>query len=110
MKLIFSKPEKILINMAETRMEIEEIIETTSNIAKFFGDWYLGKIYSCLSDKLHLKEWENSVLEKLKTLEGLYTIASDQVQNSRSITLEVLMIFLVIIEFAFWIWLALTMW
>jgi anti-anti-sigma regulatory factor len=96
--IIFGISTKTAMEIAKKRLEIEEVIETTKNSVKFFGDWYVGKIYSSISERLHLKEWDNIVSEKLKTLEEIYQLAYNQIENRRMVFLELLIVILILIE------------
>ncbi len=98
--LITGGPQGTVMEMAETRMELEKSVESTMNIMKLFGDWYLGRIYSCSSERLHLKEWEDTVMRKLDTLEDLYSIASDNVESRRYMVLESIFVIIVALDLA----------
>ena len=95
---LFSRPGKVLVDVIKKRMEIGEIVENATNIAKFFGDWYLGKIYSNLTQRLHLADWERNVNKKLETLEEIYDILANQVENNMSTFLEFIIVVLIVIE------------
>ncbi len=96
--LLTGGPQGMVMDMAETRMELQKSVESTMNITKLFGDWYLGRIYSFTSDRLRLKEWENTVMKKLDTLEDLYSIASDRIENRRYMVLEFIFVILVALD------------
>ncbi len=96
--LLFGRPFKVSMDVATKRLEISDVIETTKNSVKFFGDWYVGKIYASISERLHLKDWDNILAEKMDTLEDIYTMTSDQIENSRSLWLEIIVVLLILIE------------
>ncbi|MEM3506485.1 MAG: hypothetical protein QXT31_02370 [Candidatus Bathyarchaeia archaeon] len=88
--LLWRKPAKVVMDIAQIRVEMTELIDNIRNITKFFGDWTLAKIYYFLSEKLHLKDWERIITNKLNTLESLYDTASSRNDVYRSTLLETL--------------------
>ncbi|MEM3061045.1 MAG: hypothetical protein QW265_01395 [Candidatus Bathyarchaeia archaeon] len=98
--LSWRKPAKVVMDIAQIRVEMTELIDNIRNITKFFGDWTLAKIYYSLSEKLHLKDWEGIIMNKLNTLEGLYETASSRNDVYRSTLLETLILVLIALEIA----------
>jgi hypothetical protein len=96
--LSWRKPAKVVMDIAQIRVEMTELIDNIRNITKFFGDWTLAKIYYFLSEKLHLKDWEGIITNKLNTLEDLYDTASSRNDVYRSTLLETLIIILIALE------------
>lgn len=98
MFLLGSELRRMTFDLARMRIEVTELVEKTMNITKFMGDWYLAKLYDTLAQRLHLKDWHESVLRKLESMEDLYTMASDRVEAQQANLLEILVIALIVIE------------
>lgn len=95
---IFSSVRKVLLEVAEMRMEMTRYTEDTMNITKFFGDYYLAKLYDLLEDRLHINEWKQTVSKKLDNLDEIYELASDRVDVQKNLLLEVLIVLLIVFE------------
>jgi hypothetical protein len=92
---------KVVAELAETRIEMSELYESTMNITKFFGDWALARLYSLLRERMHLREWTDSVSEKLHVLEDLYQMAYDKSNAARLEMLEIVIVLLILFEVIF---------
>jgi len=66
--------------------------DEVTNITKFFGDWYLARVYLGAHERFHLEQWRNSVAERLKQLDSLYNVVSSEINNFRMISLEILIV------------------
>jgi hypothetical protein len=91
-------PTKLLNTVLTQRLEIQEVLETTKNEAKFFGDWWVGKIYTNITARFHLDQWNKSISEKLDDLEDIYNTVNTQVENRRTNTMDVLIVALFVLE------------
>jgi len=98
MYLLGSELRRMTFDLARMRIEVTELVEKTMNITKFMGDWYLAKLYDKMAQRLHIKDWHDSVLRKLESMEDLYTMASDRVEAQQANLLELLVIALIVIE------------
>lgn len=101
---IFKPVRRVLLEVAEMRMEMTRYIEDTMNITKFFGDYYLAKLYDLLEERLHIAEWEKMVSKKLDNLDEIYELAADRVDVQKSTWLEILVVLLVIFEIVLALW------
>ena len=95
---IFSSVRKVLLEVAEMRMEMTRYTEDTMNITKFFGDYYLAKLYDLLEERLHIDEWKQTVSKKLDNLDEIYELASDRVDVQKNLLLEALIVLLIVFE------------
>jgi hypothetical protein len=87
-----------LLKSREVRNVLREIIEVrTQSILeseavdrniKLIGDWYSARLYSLISKKFHLDEWEADIKEKLRTLEDVYSMATENFSISYRATIE----------------------
>ena len=90
--------ERLMFELARIRIEITEVVEETMNITKFIGDWYLAKLYSMMSNRLHIKDWHSSVMRKLDSVEEMYRMASDKSEMKRGNFLELVIVLLIVFE------------
>lgn len=82
------------------RMEIAEFADEVDNITKFLGDWFLARVYAAAQEKFHLGAWRDTVDEKLRVLNGLYQLATEEDDSRRNIVLEVMIVLLFIADLA----------
>jgi len=81
-------------------MESAMLFEGVNNAIKLLGDQYLARVYRHAAQRLHLAEWDASILRKLATLESIYEKLSDRQTNRRMETLEWIIIALIAFEIA----------
>jgi len=89
---------RVLRNLREIRIDLARLSDELSNITKFFGDWYLAKIHKNISDRFHLADWQRIIGEKMRTLDGLYQILSQDRFNMLMFVLEATIVLLFIID------------
>lgn len=85
-------------NLREIRVDLARFSDELSNITKFFGDWYLAKIYTGLSERFHLGDWYSTVRDKLKTLGDLYQLLQQDRVNFWMVLLETTIVLLFILD------------
>ncbi|MGQ0536496.1 MAG: hypothetical protein ACT4PT_10535 [Methanobacteriota archaeon] len=95
---LFAAPQKVYKEISEARVDFARVKDALDNITKFFGDYYLAKLYKGLSTRFHMAEWEASLDEKLGTLSALYAIAAEEVQNRRALILEASIVLLFVLD------------
>ncbi len=91
LKLFGSSPA-ILRTLRVLRVDVTKLNDEVTNITKFFGDWYLARVYLGAHERFHLEQWRNSVGERLKQLDSIYNVVSAEINNFRMIALEVLIV------------------
>jgi hypothetical protein len=91
----YDQPLRVL---GELKVEANDLFERTGNVLKLVGDQYLARIYGLLAARFHLKEWEASIQRKLEVAEGVYQVISDQASAHRTEFLELIVIFLIVLE------------
>lgn len=91
-------PGPILGRLKSVLMDLTKMAEEITNITKFFGDWHLARIYLACSERFHLKQWENSLEEKLRTLDNLYKMLHDDMNNRRMLLLEAAIVVLFVVD------------
>ncbi len=84
--------------LADVRMDLAELRDKVENISKFFGDWYLGKVYLGCALKFELDSWRRIVNEKMQVLSEIYHVAQAEVTNRRMLLLEALIVLLFVVD------------
>jgi hypothetical protein len=87
-----------LRRVAEMQIDAALLYEEVNNALKLLGDVYLARIYRLASQRLHLAEWDSSILRKLETLESVYQKLSDQQTDRRMEVLEWIIIILIAVS------------
>ena len=87
-----------LRRIAGLQMDSALLFEGVNNALKLLGDQYLARLYRLTSERLHLNQWDASILRKLQTLEGLYERLSDERSNRRIEVLEWIIILLIAVS------------
>ena len=91
-------PGPMLGTLKAVLMDLSKISEEITNTTKFFGDWHQARVYMGASERFHLRDWERSLEDKLKALEGLYKMLVDDVNNRRMLYLELAIVILFIVD------------
>jgi hypothetical protein len=84
--------------LSQVKLEVSEVIEKATNSLKLVGDPYLARIHRAAASRFHSKAWEESVREKLSTVESLYTLLHDRTQTRILLVLEMLIVVLFVID------------
>jgi hypothetical protein len=92
------RTREVMRELREIRIDLAHFSDELSNITKFFGDWHLARIYENISARFHLGDWHRTIDEKLKTLNNLYQLLSQDRTNSWMLTLEVTVVLLFVID------------
>jgi hypothetical protein len=94
----FRSGRPVLPNLRELRIDLARLSDELSNITKFFGDWHLAKTHRNLADRFHLGDWQRIIVEKTRTLDGLYQILLQNRFNAWMFLLEATIVLLFIID------------
>ncbi len=89
-----------LARIAELQLDGVSMFEGVNNAIKLLGDQYLARVYHVASDRMHLNDWDASVIRKLDALDSIYGKMSDLQSARRSETLEWIIIILIAFEIA----------
>lgn len=87
-----------LRRVAEWEMDNSLLFENVNNALKLLGDQYLARMYRLAADKLHLPDWDGSILRKLRVLESIYAKLNDLHSARRMELLEWIVIILIAME------------
>jgi hypothetical protein len=86
--------------IAEMQMDSALLFEGVNNALKLLGDHYLARVYRLAAKRLHLAEWDTSILRKLSSLESTYEKLSGLAGHRRAEFLEWLIIILIGVSIA----------
>jgi hypothetical protein len=92
------RSREVMRELREIRVDLARFSDELSNITKFFGDWHLARLYENISARFHLSDWHRTIDEKLKTLDDLYQLLSQDRINQWMLTLEVTIVLLFIVD------------
>jgi hypothetical protein len=74
------------------RVDVTKLNDEVTHISKFFGDWYLARVYLGAGERFYLNQWRKSVEDRLGQLDQLYTVVNSEINNRRMTLLEVLIV------------------
>lgn len=89
---LFGTYTTILSRLRALRVDVTKLNDEVTHITKFFGDWYLARVYLGARERFHLSQWRSSVEERLKQIDALYTVAHTEIINQRMFWLETLIV------------------
>lgn len=84
--------------LAAMQVDSALLFEGINNALKLLGDQFLARVYRLAAQRLHLPEWDASILRKLSTLQSIYQKWSDEQATLRMELLEILIIVLILIS------------
>jgi len=87
-----------LRRIAELQVDGALLFEGVNNALKLLGDQYLARVYQAAAQRMHLPEWDASILRKLGTLESIYDKLSDRQATRRMEILEWIIIVLIFVS------------
>ncbi len=79
-------------------VDVVELKDQIENSLKIIGDLYSARVYRSISDRLRLKDWEESIERKLRSARQIYEVLTDSLDIGRSVFLEWTIIILIAIE------------
>ena len=84
--------------LARLQMESAVLFEEVNNALKLLGDQFLARVYRLASQRMHIPDWDTSILRKLQTVESLYSKLADFQNTRRMELLEWIIILLIAIS------------
>ena len=94
---MFGAATKTLRHLRRFRVDVAKLTDEVTHITKFFGDWYLARVYLGARDRFYLDQWRASVEQRLAQLDKLYSVVHAEVNEQRMLWLEII----IVIFFAF---------
>lgn len=89
---LFGTYTATLRNLRTLRVDVTRLNDEVTNITKFFGDWYLARVYLDARERFHVNQWKSSVEERLRQIDALYTVAHTELTNRRMLWLEAIIV------------------
>ena len=89
---------EVMRELREIRIDLARLSDELQNISKFFGDWHLARIYQTISARFHLSDWHRTIDEKLKTLDNLYQLLNQDLNNRWMLILESTIVLLFVVD------------
>ncbi|HYE03616.1 MAG TPA: hypothetical protein VD963_10325, partial [Phycisphaerales bacterium] len=84
--------------LARLQVDHALLFEGVNNALKLLGDQYLARVYRMAAARLHLPEWDASVLRKLQTVQDIYEKITGRLDARRMETLEWIIIVLILVS------------
>jgi hypothetical protein len=88
----FGAANKVLRQLRRFRVDVAKLTDEVTHITKFFGDWYLARIYLGARDRFYLDQWRTSVEQRLAQLDKLYSVVHAEVNERRMLWLEIIIV------------------
>ncbi|MEB3205463.1 MAG: hypothetical protein VKP57_12285 [Candidatus Sericytochromatia bacterium] len=84
--------------LMQLMIEIYDVQDKVRNAIKITGDVYLARIYRMTGESLRLGRWEEMVDAKLRIVQQVAQLLLEEMNQKRSVLLELMVIFLILIE------------
>jgi hypothetical protein len=94
----FRQRQRVLADLREIRMDLMEMSDELANITKFIGDWHLARVFMGCAARFHLPQWGEMVSQKLRSLDGLYSMLQQDSTNRWMLSLEIAVVALFVID------------
>ncbi len=82
----------------QLKVDISVITDRLENSVKLAGDAYYSELYSLLVEKLDLRNWRDSLHNKLSIIDDISQVHQNKIDSSRGDFLSVVVIILIFIE------------
>jgi hypothetical protein len=89
---LFGVANKVLRQLRRFHVDATKLADEVTHITKFFGDWYLARVYLGARDRFYLDQWRASVEQRLAQLDKLYSVAHAEVNEQRMLWLEIIIV------------------
>jgi hypothetical protein len=102
---LFGTYSATLRTLRLVQVDVTKLNDEVTHISKFFGDWYLARVYLGAGERFYLNQWRQSVADRLSQLDRLYSVVNSDINNRRMIVLEVLVVIFFAVDLlmiAFW--------
>ncbi|MFY0582230.1 hypothetical protein ACN28S_55285 [Cystobacter fuscus] len=84
-----------------TLVDLNEFVERVENSLKIIGDFYLSKVYEAAVKRMRISSWQDSVTRKQQLLTQTYGLLKGEVDTDRSLSLELTIVLLIVLEVVF---------
>lgn len=94
----FGQYRRIMKQMMELVMDINEVTERIQNSLKVTGDVYYARVYRAALDAFRSKVWMESLERKITLIQQNYSLLHNEIVNERGALLEIAIILLIALE------------
>jgi hypothetical protein len=101
---LFGRASKTLQHLRRFRVDVAKLADEVTHITKFFGDWYLARVYLDARDRFYLDQWRASVDQRLAQLDKLYSVVHAEVNERRMLWLEVIIVIFFALDLLILLW------
>ncbi|HEU6447517.1 MAG TPA: hypothetical protein VFV23_03665 [Verrucomicrobiae bacterium] len=101
---MFGAANKILKHLRRFRVDVAKLTDEVTHITKFFGDWHLARVYLGARDRFYLDQWRASVEQRLAQLDKLYSVVHTEVNETRMLWLEVIIVIFFALDLVILLW------
>ncbi len=84
--------------IAELQIDAAALFESVNNALKLFGDQWLARLHQAATHRMHIDDFERSVLRKVEALDSIYGKLRDRQVQVRAELLEWIIIGLIAVE------------
>ncbi len=101
---MFGAANLTLRHLRRFRVDVAKLTDEVTHITKFFGDWYLARVYLGARDRFYLDQWRASVEQRLAQLDKLYSVVHSEVNEQRMLWLEIIIVIFFAIDLGILLW------
>jgi uncharacterized Rmd1/YagE family protein len=101
---LFGQATRTLQHLRRFRVDVAKLTDEVTHITKFFGDWYLARIYLGARDRFYLDQWRASVEQRLAQLDKLYSVVHAEVNERRMLWLEIIIVIFFALDLVILLW------
>jgi len=101
---LFGGASKTLHHLRRFRVDVAKLTDEVTHITKFFGDWYLARVYLGARDRFYLDQWRASVEQRLAQLDKLYSVVHAEVNEQRMLWLEIIIVIFFALDLLILLW------
>jgi len=101
---LFGAASKTLHHLRRFRVDVAKLADEVTHITKFFGDWYLARVYLGARDRFYLDQWRSSVEQRLAQLDKLYSVVHAEVNERRMLWLEIIIVIFFALDLILLFW------
>lgn len=98
--LFFSPYKRLSRDLMRTLIDLQEFVGRVENALKIVGDVYLARVYEAALTQMRVHRWTEEVTRKQRLLQQTYSLLKGEVDTDRSLTLELMIVILIVLEIA----------
>lgn len=89
---MFGVSSRMLRSLRWFRLDLTKLADEVTHITRFFGDWYLARVYLAARERFYLEQWRTSVEQRLQQLDRLYSVVHGEINERRMLWLEIIIV------------------